>query len=120
VRSFSIENASPVTVNAPINGAVLSAAVPPTFEFHPNCNVNFKLEFSSVDAFQDPKTIKGFTISTKDPNLQTIIKNTVSLGQWKRSRNWWERGQAVFGSRVGSNKKRKDFRGKIFYDPVRG
>ena len=86
VRSLSIENPQPVTINAPQENIPLPSDVPPTFEFKSNCNVKFRLEFSPSNDSWEPKTVKGFTITTRDPNLSDGIVRTLTQGQWNAVR----------------------------------
>jgi hypothetical protein len=82
VSNFQIGTPQAVTINAPDNGAVLSSATLPTFDFGANCNVKFKLEISSLNDFSDLKKIKGFNYSTKDPNSETVLHKSLSPSQW--------------------------------------
>jgi uncharacterized repeat protein (TIGR02543 family) len=79
-RSFNIEAPQEVTVNAPQNGAVFS--VSPDFEFNSNGNIKFKLELSSQSVFDDPKKIRAFTFTIKDPNVEQVIHRTLTSSQW--------------------------------------
>lgn len=82
VSNFQIGTPQAVTINAPDNGAVLSSATLPTFDFGANCNVKFKLEISSLSDFSDSTKIKGFNYSTKDPNAETALHKTLTASQW--------------------------------------
>jgi hypothetical protein len=81
-RSFRIGDRQEVTIHNPQNPAVLPAGTPPTFDFDTHCNTKFRLEFSSLDDFSDPRKIKAFTYVTRDPNIQTTIQKTLTLFQW--------------------------------------
>jgi hypothetical protein len=70
-----------VTVNAPL-GSTLPGVPPPTFDFSTSCNVKFKLEISSVGDFSDPKKIKSFNYTTRDPNIDQRLIKTLSSFQW--------------------------------------
>jgi len=82
VSRFQIGAAQAVTINAPLDQAVLPAGVPPTFDFSSACNVKFTLEVSSVSGFGDPKKIKGFKFAAKDPNIETSLQKTLADSQW--------------------------------------
>jgi hypothetical protein len=70
-----------VTVNAPLGGT-LPGVPPPTFDFNTSCNAKFKLEISSVGDFSDPKKIKSFNYTTRDPNIDQRLIKTLSSFQW--------------------------------------
>jgi hypothetical protein len=80
VRSFRIEAPQAVTINDPQDGAIFSA--PPTFEFSSRGNTKFKLEFSSKHEFDDSKKMKAFSITIKDPNIEQVIRRTLTSSQW--------------------------------------
>ena len=82
VRSFRIGPPQPVTVNSPDEGVTLPFSPPPSFDITTNCNVKFRLEFSPSDAFSDPKSIRGFVFTLKDPALQPTFQKTLTFGQW--------------------------------------
>jgi hypothetical protein len=82
VRSFRIGPPQPVTVNSPDEGVTLPFSPPPSFDITTNCNVKFRLEFSASDAFSDPKSIRGFVFTLKDPALQPTFQKTLTSGQW--------------------------------------
>jgi hypothetical protein len=79
--SFNIGPSQFVTINAPTAGP-LPASTPPTFDFSTSCNVKFKLEISSVGDFSDPKKIKSFNYTTRDPNVDQKLIKTLSSFQW--------------------------------------
>jgi hypothetical protein len=81
VRSFHIGTPQPATINAPL-GSTLPGVPPPTFDFSTSCNVKFKLEISSVGDFSDPKKIKSFNYTTRDPNVDQKLIKTLSSFQW--------------------------------------
>jgi hypothetical protein len=82
VWSFSIGSPQPVTINSPADGATLPFNPPPTFDINTNCNVKFRLEFSPSDDFTNPKNIKGFTFTVKDPVVQPTLQKILTSGQW--------------------------------------
>jgi hypothetical protein len=51
-----------------------------------NCNVKFTLEFSPLDAFSDPKTIKKIVFTLKDPVLQPTFQKTLTSWEWTSAR----------------------------------
>jgi hypothetical protein len=79
--SFSIGPPQLVIINAPAGGPI-PGAIPPTFDFDTNCNVKFKLEISSVSDFSDPKKIKNFNYTTRNPNVDQKLIKTLSSFQW--------------------------------------
>ena len=81
-RSFEVKTPQPVTINAPLDGTNLSPGVPPTFDFSSNCNVKFRIEFSPSNDFIDTTKIKAFNFTTKDPNVETTVRRTLTSGQW--------------------------------------
>jgi hypothetical protein len=81
VWDFRIGTQQPVIINAPLAGP-LPAATPPTFDFNTKCNVKFKLEISSVNNFSDPKKIKSFNYTTRDPNIDQRLIKPLSSFQW--------------------------------------
>lgn len=82
VRSFRVGKPQAVTLQSPANHTVLPAGTPPTFDFGTNCNTKFKLEISSLIEFGDPKKIKGFSYTVKDPNVNTTLLKTLTAAQW--------------------------------------
>ncbi len=82
VRNFRIEIPEAVTINSPIEAAVLPALDLPVFDFDTNCNVKFSLEISSLSDFSTSSMIKSFKYSTKDPTVETTLQKTLSSGQW--------------------------------------
>jgi hypothetical protein len=83
VWNVSIDVPLPPVIQSPLEAAELPAATPPTFIFYTNCNIKFRLEISPLVGFTDPKQIKAFTYSVKDPNITTTFSKTLSSGQWK-------------------------------------
>jgi hypothetical protein len=83
VRSFSIDYPYYPEIQSPLEAAELPVATSPTFVFDTNCNVKFRLEISSVSNFSDPKKIKAFAYSVKDPNAIIIFQKMLSASQWK-------------------------------------
>jgi len=51
--------------------------------FYTNFNKKFTLEISAVEDFSDPKKIKKFTYSSKNPNIEEVKVVTLSAFQWK-------------------------------------
>jgi hypothetical protein len=84
VRSFSIggPEAQVVTINAPLDDAILDPATPPTFDFDTNCNTRFKLEISSLSDFSVLTKTRGFNFMTSNPNLLLSLQKTLSSFQW--------------------------------------
>jgi YD repeat-containing protein len=82
VRSFGIENPQKVTIVAPSNNATLPSGVLPTFEFNSNCNTKFTLEISPLSDFSVPIKIKSFMFTTKDPNVEAVVKRTLTSLEW--------------------------------------
>jgi hypothetical protein len=64
-----------VTINSPANEVVLSSTVPPTFDWQTNGNVKFRLEISSLPDFSNPTKTKSLNYTTRDPNVETSLKN---------------------------------------------
>jgi len=107
VRSFRIRAAQAVTVNGPDDGVVLAAAIPPTFEFNSNCNVKFRLEFSPLQGFEDTSKIKGFNYTTANPNGDTILRKTLTSGQWTAVKRLIETGTGYFRIKAWDRIKRE-------------
>jgi len=82
VSRFQIGTAQAVTINSPLDQAVLSAGTLPAFDFNSECNVKFTLEFSTVSGFGDPSKIKGFKFTAKDPNIETSLQKPLTASQW--------------------------------------
>jgi hypothetical protein len=82
VWSFRIGTPQLVTIDVPSNGAVLPSSLPPIIKFNSNCNIKFRLEFSSVGDFSNPMKVKGFLFSIKDPNNEPILQRTLNSWQW--------------------------------------
>jgi hypothetical protein len=81
VWNFQIGTPQPVTINAPPAGP-LPGSTPPTFDFNTSCNAKFKLEISSIGDFSDPKKIKSFNYTTRDPNIDQRLIKILSSFQW--------------------------------------
>jgi hypothetical protein len=84
-----------VTVNTPL-GSTLPGVPPPTFDFNTNCNVKFKLEISSISDFSDPKKIKSFNYTTRDPNVDQRLIKTLSSFQWNSVKKMIGTGTGYF------------------------
>jgi YD repeat-containing protein len=82
VRSFAIGDPQKVTIVAPSNNAALPSGVIPNFEFNSNCNTKFTLEISSLGDFSSPAKIRAFAFTTKDPNVEAVVKRTLTYLQW--------------------------------------
>ncbi len=82
IGSFRIGDLQAVTVNTPSDAAVFSSTTPPTLSFNSNCNIKFLLQFSSLSDFSDARKIRGFTFTTRDPNIDTVITRTLTSLQW--------------------------------------
>jgi hypothetical protein len=82
VRSFSIGTVAGITINEPLDGAILDPATLPTFDFGTNCNTKFKLEISSLSDFSVSTKVKGFSFTVTNPNLVTSLQKTLSSFQW--------------------------------------
>jgi hypothetical protein len=82
VRNFRVGIPQAVTIQSPLNGALLPASDPPVFDFNTNCNVKFKLEISSLNDFSNSSMIKSFNFTSKDPNTETALHKTISSSQW--------------------------------------
>jgi hypothetical protein len=80
--SFRIGSPQRVTIISPSIDAVLPPHVLPTIEFNSNCNIKFRLEFSSVGDFSIPMKVKGFVFTIKDPNVEAVPKRTLNSWQW--------------------------------------
>jgi hypothetical protein len=106
-RSLSIGGPQACTINTPLNGAVLSAITPPVFNFNSNCNIKFRLEFSLLNDFSDPKQVKGFIHTAKDPNIETTIQKTLSPLQWTAVKRLISTGQGYFQIRAWDGIKRE-------------
>jgi hypothetical protein len=96
VRDLQIGAPQAVTIDAPLDGATLSSVVVPTFDFNTNCNIKFRLEFSPSNDFADPKRMKGFNFSTKDPNVSTVINWGLTTPQWNSVKKLVETGTSYF------------------------
>ncbi|SPD73364.1 exported hypothetical protein [uncultured Desulfobacterium sp.] len=83
VRHFRVDDPYAVVIQSPDNDTSLSSQTAPTFTFDTNCNTKFTLEFSALEGFSNPKLIKKFKYSSKDPNTETTKVVTLSLSRWK-------------------------------------
>jgi hypothetical protein len=82
VWRFRIDLPQVAAINSPADDAILPPDMLPTFAWQSNANVKFKLEISSLDDFSDPKKIKGFSYTTRDPNVETILIKALPSFQW--------------------------------------
>jgi subtilisin family serine protease len=82
VRSFSIGTEQAVTINAPLDGAILDPVTLPTFDFDTNCNTKFTLQISSLSDFSVSTKVKGFNFTVSNPNLVVSLQKTLSSFQW--------------------------------------
>jgi len=82
VRSLTIGTPQTVTINAPLNGAMLNPAAPPIFDFTTDCNTKFRLEISSLSDFSVSTKIKAFNFAVTNPNLVLSLGKTLSVFQW--------------------------------------
>jgi len=104
--SFSIGPPQLVTINAPPEGP-LPGATPPTFDFSTNCNVKFKLEISSVADFSDPKKIKSFNYTTRDPNTEQKLIKKLPTFQWNSVKKMVGTGTGYFRIKAWDGIKRE-------------
>lgn len=104
--SFSVGPPQAATINSPTNGSIFSAT-PPTFDFNTNCNVKFKLEISAIANFTDPRKIKGFSYTTKDPNVDQKLIKTLSSSQWNAVKKMIGVGTGYFRIRAWDGIKRE-------------
>jgi len=107
VRSFRIGDAEAVTINLPSDGANLPPAILPTFDFNSNCNVKFRLEFSSLNDFSNPTKIKGFVFTTSDTNLVTALQKVLTKGQWTTVKKLVGSGTGFFRIKAWDGIKRE-------------
>jgi YD repeat-containing protein len=96
VRSFGIEGPQKVTIVAPSNNAVLPSGVSPSFEFNSNCNTRFTLEISPSGDFSSSIKIRSFAFTTKDPNVEAVVKRTLTSLQWISVKPLIDKGQGYF------------------------
>jgi hypothetical protein len=82
VRSFAIVDTQKVTIVSPSNNTVLPTGLIPSFEFNSNCNTKFTLEISPFGDFNSPAKIRSFAFTTKDPNVEAVVKRTLTYLQW--------------------------------------
>ncbi len=107
VRSFRIEESCGAEIISPPDGASLPAGTPPTFVFDTYCNVGFRMEFSPLDDFSDPKMIKGFTYKVRDPNLVRNSMKTLTKVQWTEVKKLIGAGTGYFRLRAWDAIKRE-------------
>ena len=96
VRNFAIGDSQKVTIVAPSNNAVLPSGVLPRFEFNSSCNIKFTLEISSLAGFSVPTKVKSFSFTTKDPNVEGVVKRTLTTLQWNSVKTLIGKGQGYF------------------------
>jgi len=106
-RSFRIGGPQAGTIHAPLDGAALSSTTPPIFNFNSNCNIKFRLEFSLLSDFSDPKQVKWFIYTTKDPNIETTIQKTLTSSQWTAVKKLISTGQGYFRIKAWDGIKRE-------------
>jgi hypothetical protein len=82
-RNFRIGPLEKVILDSPFEGDTVPPNGQPTFVFDTNCNVKFSLEFSPVADFSDPKRLKKFTLTVKDPSVSTSLSRTLTKSEWK-------------------------------------
>jgi hypothetical protein len=82
VRSLRIASPQAVTINAPLNGAILDPAILPTFDFDMNGNTKFTLQISSLGDFSVSTKVKAFNFTVSNPNLVLSLQKTLSSFQW--------------------------------------
>jgi hypothetical protein len=70
-------------INSPIDGATIPGVTPPTFNFDTNCNIKFKLEFSPMIDFSDPKKVIGVVYTIANPVTQPVVDWTLVCTQWE-------------------------------------
>ncbi len=107
VRSFRIGDAQAVIINLPPDGANLPPGILPTFDFNSNCNVKFRLEFSSLNDFSSPTKIKGFVFTTSNPNLVTTLQKVLTKGQWTTVKKLVGSGTGFFRIKAWDGIKRE-------------
>ena len=105
VRSFRIEPPGSAIINSPQDGAIFSA--PPTLEFSSSGNIKYKLEISSQSGFDDPKKIKKFSFTTKDPNVEQVVLRTLTSSQWNAVKKLVGTGTGYFRIRAWDGIKRE-------------
>ncbi len=96
VRSFGIGDPQKVTIVTPSNNATLPSGLLPSFEFNSNCSIKFTLEISSLGDFSVPTKIKSFIFTTKDPNVEAVVKRTLTSLQWNSVKTLIGKGQGYF------------------------
>jgi photosystem II stability/assembly factor-like uncharacterized protein len=107
VKSLRAMDVRAAVVDAPVDSAILDGNVPPTFTFQTGGNVKFLLEFSPSLSFSNPKPIKGFTVTVKDPNLTATISNASSPASWKSVKKLIGTGTGYFRIRAWDGIKRE-------------
>ena len=96
VWKFRIGLPQLITNISPANGATLPSGVRPTFGWQTNGNVKFKLEISSLGDFSDPRKIKSFNYTLKDPNLEMTLNKTLLSFHWTAVKKLIGAGQGHF------------------------
>jgi hypothetical protein len=107
VRAFHIGAPQPVTINTFLDGAILQPTPPPTFNFDSRCNIKFRVEFSPLRDFSDPKKIVGFIFTTKDPNMEPVMNRTLTPQQWIAVRQLIGTGTGYFRIKAWDGIKRE-------------
>ena len=79
VRQFTVSQASPPTIQSPVDGAILPAAQDPTFIFLTGYNIKFRLEIWSS---AEPTKIIAYTYTVTNPIVTPILEETLSSSQW--------------------------------------
>lgn len=82
VRTIRAGDPEPVTLHRPVDGATFSSRESPIFEFDPNCNTTFVLEFSPLGDFSDPEKIKRFSLLGKQIRNPGFVHGTLTVHQW--------------------------------------
>jgi hypothetical protein len=82
VRSINIGTPQTVTINAPLDTAILDPATLPTFDFDTNCNTKFTLQISSLSDFSVSTKMKAFNFTVSNPNLVPALQKTLPSFQW--------------------------------------
>jgi hypothetical protein len=77
-----IDSPHAAEINTPLDGATIPGATPPTFDFNSNCNIKFRLEFSPISNFSDPKKVIGFAYTIANPVTQAVVNWTLNCFQW--------------------------------------
>lgn len=107
VREFILGSPDPPDISQPRDGALLPASVPPAFEFWANCNTKFRLEFSPLLDFGDPKRIMNINWKLKDPNAYPVLNRALSSRQWAAVRKLISSNPGYFRMRAWDALKRE-------------